>query len=334
MKPANEEFQGFDGREPIAGPSALPRQACTFRLRQSATPFVTEALSRGLARQAIPLLVDQGKRWCVGVRAISKSTVGSKKAVAKMTANLQQVGHRSRLVQVIGRTPNGRRSTVCAFVPRYFKPEGVSRPAVLFDLMQLHVSVKGMEVGFDVGTPLLVTEHALERMFLRLNTVGLGLMYQEVHDAVLMSPCVKRVGSALGLRQLPLLTRAGFFRCDLDVDSEIVVAKTWIPDRLERGRWAPVVETIRDSLSQAGGEAAFAHYLGQGMFGPLKDVDHEVVAALTQSLSRFPWLREGHAQRPDPVGRKWAMARRAANAASFDDQENGAALRVSLSTDT
>jgi hypothetical protein len=283
----------------------------------SSTPFVDRSLSRGLAYRAFSVLVSQGERHRAGFAPIFHRRFRSKKTVNQVVARLENLGERCRLIQVIGRTPNGRLVSVCQFVPVRLPKETDRKDGVLgFDFYQVIVSVRGAVPGTDCGIRLAACEHAIERLFQRLNTLDLGAVSEELHDAMLLAIPVAIAGRALGLRQLALPTSSGAFLCDLTAGDGKVVAKTWLSDCALGTRWNPVVARVRDAVRATGDVEALAGFLAMGMNGPLVDQPHPLALALQQALAPFGWLREVYTPRPDPIGERWANAREAANCQS------------------
>jgi|APFre7841882724_1041349.scaffolds.fasta_scaffold10890_1 hypothetical protein len=297
-------------------PDALsdPEVAASPPAAPSPTPFINQTLSRGLAYRAVSVLAAQGDRYRAGLAPIFRRRFRSKKTVTQVVARLERLGERCRLIQVIGRTPNGRLVSVCPFVPVRLFPEDHRRRGIVgFDLYQLVVSVRGALPGPDWGPQLAASEHAIERLFLRLNTLDLGAVSEELHDAVLLAIPAVIAGRALGLRQLALPTSSGAFLCDLTADRGQVIAKTWLSDCALGTRWNLVVAQVRDAVLATGGVETVAGFLAMGMDGPLAGQPHALVEALQQALAPFGWLREEYTPRPDPVGTTWTNAREAAN---------------------
>jgi hypothetical protein len=263
------------------------------------------------------VLAAQGARYLASMLPIVRRRVRSKKAVGQGVGRLTAPGERCRLIKVIGRTRNGRQASVCAFVPSCPTPFETS-PAcgVNFDLYQLQLSARGIAPGPDCGTALVAGEHAIERLFLRLNTLDLGAVFDELHNAMLLALPVMLAGRTRGLRQMALPTAGGAFLCDLPPSGGCMVAKTWIADGALGRRWHPVVACVRDVVqgAGAGGERALAEFLALGVDGSLAEQPHALRRRLQDVFAGIPWLSEPYAPRPDPVGQHWTDARKAANA--------------------
>ena len=195
----------------------------------SSAPVVNQSLSRGLAYRAVSVLAAQGDRYRSAFGPIFNRRFRSKKTIKQVVGQLTSLGERCHLIQVIGTTPNGRLVSVCPFVPvRLPREEHRRRGIIAFDFYQVIVSVRGARPGDDWGMRLGACEHAIERLFLRLNTLDLGAVSEELHDAMLLASPVSIAGRTLGLRQLALPTSSGTFLCDLTPGSGEITAKTWI----------------------------------------------------------------------------------------------------------
>ena len=286
----------------------------------SSAAFVNRSLSRGLACRAVSVLATQGDCYRARFAPIFRRRFRSKKAVTQVVSQLANLGERCRLIQVIGRTPNGRLVSVCQFVPARLTHEDRRKDGIVgFDFYQVIVSVRGAFPGPDFGTQLAACEHAIQRLFLRLNTLDLGAVSEELHDAMVLAIPAAIAGRALGLRQLAVPTSSGAFLCDLTAGDGKVVAKTWLSDCALGTRWNPVVTRVRDAVRAVGGVDALAGFLAMGMNGPLAAQPHPLVEALQQALAPFGWLKGEYVPRPDPIGDRWANAREAANSESAAD---------------
>jgi hypothetical protein len=268
---------------------------------------VNQSLSRGLADQAFAALERQRVRYRNGIEASLRQRVRSKKAVARTTRALQQLGERLCLIQTIGRSPNARHVSIGQFVPCVASADGHRRAE--FMLQSLALSTAGVRPGPDAGRILAAREHAVERLFQRLNTLDLGKATRELHDAMLLSLPLCDVALELDLRQVALPTTSGAFICDVDPGRGCIDARTWLDDESMGERWAPVVAHLRDALAIAGGDDALAVVLSVGLEAARADDDTGLYRNLRAALGPFGWLRQTYLPRPDPVGDRWKRAR-------------------------
>lgn len=274
--------------------------------------FVTESLSHGLALRAINVLSDQGEKYWSSLVPILRRRTSSKKAVRQAVTSLRRIGERAKLIQVIGSTPNERLACVWPFVPSRVAPcDRVPGGGVAFDAIPFHVSVRGIFPG-DSEAALAVAEHALERLYQRMNTLDLDAVSDELHDAMLLAQPIAIVARRLGLNQLALPTSSGTLLCDVP-QTGCVVARTWLSTCQLGPRWAPVDDAVRDAVNASGSEQGLATFFAQALGGPLAAQSHPLLDNLDTALKRFAWLQQVYAPRPDPVGGLWTAAREAAN---------------------
>ncbi|MEP7208078.1 MAG: hypothetical protein ABI920_14150 [Casimicrobiaceae bacterium] len=266
---------------------------------------MNESLSRGLADRFLDVLAQQGDRYRTGLRDLPWHPPSNKKAIGRIRQTFIQLGERTNLIQVIGSTANARQVTVCQFVPHVLGA-GSGRAAPLrFVLNQFVISRHGIGTGPDCGVALAATEHAVERLFLRLNTLDLGAVVGELQDAMLLALPLWTVGLSLRLRQVALPTSSGAFLCDLDPDRPYLRAKTWIANPQMSLRWRRVVNAVDSAVGSAGGPTALAEVLGVGISQSLDDEGARVFALLAEALASHPWLRNPYVPRVDIVGDAW-----------------------------
>lgn len=277
------------------------------------SPHVNQSLSRGLADRALAMFDRQSERYRNSLELVLRHRVRSKKAVARLTKALKEHGERAALIQTVGSSPNGRHVTICQFVPRLVRQR--EHPGVEFLLYQYKLSPDGLRRGPDTGKRLAAGEHAVERLFQRLNTLDVAKVTVELHDAVLLALPLCAIARALDLRQLPVPTTSGSFLCDVDPRAGTVEAKTWLATEAIGDRWWPVVSDVRSAVTNAGGEQALAMALSMEIDASLRE-ELELYAKLRSALARHSWLREEYTARPDPIGERWRLAHLAAAAQS------------------
>jgi hypothetical protein len=166
--------------------------------------------------------------------------------------------------------------------------------------------------GSDCGDVLEVDEHAIERLFLRLKALALPSVSNELKDAMLLTLPLTEVAERLSLKQLALPTSNGAFLCHHDSESHILLAKTWLPAYAMGSRWCSVRSAIRETNEKFGGEEELAQLFGAGMKRSIADGDCGVIEDVLSALSKFHWLREQYAPRPDAIGDIWNAAKRQA----------------------
>ncbi|MEO5699016.1 MAG: hypothetical protein ABIS17_15140 [Casimicrobiaceae bacterium] len=266
---------------------------------------VNESLSRGLADRFLDVLAQQGDRYRIGLRAMPWHPPSNKKAIGRIRQTFIQLGERTHLIQVIGSTANARQVTVCQFVPHVVGGSAGRTAPLRFVLNQFVISRHGLGTGPDCGVALAATEHAVERLFQRLNTLDLGAVVGELQDAMLLALPLWTVGLSLRLRQVALPTSSGAFLCDLDPDRPYLRAKTWIANPQIGLRWRQVINAVESAVEAAGGPTALAEVLGTGISQALDDDGARVFAQLAEALASHPWLRNPYVPRVDIVGEAW-----------------------------
>ncbi len=279
-------------------PGRAPAQG-TRRVR------VTETLSRGLADRMLDVLGQQGERYRAGLREVLPQHARNKKTICRARQAFVDLGERTRLIQVIGSTANQRQVTVCQFVPHLIAGHGTQASALCFVLHQYVITRHGIRPGPDCGVALIAGAHAVERLFLRMNTLDPAAVVAELQDAMLLALPLWTVGLSLRLRQVALPTSSGTFLCDIDPDRRYLAAKTWIARPGVGARWASVVSALDRTVRASGGPMALAETLGTGIAQALDDDGSILFAQLAEALAAFPWLRDAYAPRPDVIGDAW-----------------------------
>ena len=158
----------------------------------------------------------------------------------------------------------------------------------------------------DAPPVLAVNEHALERLFQRLNVFDPAAVKDELHDAICMALYLVNAARRARLSQVVLPTRSGAFLCS--VEPAGLVAKTWIAESAGPCRHADPMRLARDYFTELGGEEGLGAEIGAlPIHAPLSII--EAPAGLVRALSGITWLKEAYVRRPDPVGEVWMRAR-------------------------
>ena len=265
---------------------------------------VNPSLSRGLADRAIDVLGRQGDKYRASLCSVLSRRARNKKSIGRMRQQFIQLGERTKLVQIIGSTPNGRQVTVCQFVPKLADTEP-HRRSLDFVLYQFVLSRHGLAPGPDFGTALVASEHTIQRLFLRLNTLDLGAVLRELHDAMLLALPLWVIALSLKLHQVPLPTSSGAFLCQVDAEHSHLVAKTWVPHSHLSARWLPVISAITEGVASSGGYSALAVALCAGIEQSLDDDSGTLFQQLAEALAGYPWLRSPYAPRVDRLAAAW-----------------------------
>lgn len=279
---------------------------------------VTSSMCRGLKDRGLAALEAQGDRFRSGINAVVWRRVRTKKGLRCSVSKLARLGEMARLVQVIGRTQNERDAVISQFVPSNVScNRSSSRKRLRFYLMQTVFSVRrGIGPGSDSGDVLEVDEHAVERLFLRLQTLALHMVADELRDAMLLTLPLTEVAERLGLRQIVLPTSNGAFLCHYGSDSRLILAKTWLPADGMGSRWGSVRSLICEANDNFGGDNELARLLGAGIKRSIADGECGVINGLMSALSKVRWLNDQYVPRPDVTGDLWEAAKRQALATS------------------
>ena len=178
--------------------------------------FVISSLCSALAQRGLSSLEAQGARFEEGLASIDRPRVKTKKELRWRLKQLARLGEMACVAQVIGRTQNERDASISQFVPyRVSAKRSTRRKQLRFYLLQTMFSVRrGIAPGSDSGDVLEVEEHAVERLFLRLQTLALHSVADELRDAMLLTLPLTEVAERLSLRQIALPTSRGAFLCD------------------------------------------------------------------------------------------------------------------------
>jgi hypothetical protein len=271
---------------------------------------VDKSLSRGLADG----ILDEFKARHAGyVEALGRTLVRVPRRradVRSMVEKLRSAGEEACLTQIIGRHPKSRWTAVIAFVPTVHKVEaGEANRLVLYEVVRLMIRTN-RHTAHSGRFPIVfgIQEHAIERLFLRLNVMNAAQVREEMHDAMCLSIMLCAAALESELKQLILPTRSGVFLCGVDAEKGRLVGKTWLHATSLQPRVQEVAQTVSGVLKDYGGESGIAQWLGElPMDTSVRDI--EVPEELAIRLNHFRWLHEEYSPRPDPEGETWIQAR-------------------------
>lgn len=274
---------------------------------------VDKSLSRGLADRVI----DEVKRNCedhlVGCKSILARMPRRRRDVMAQTQALVSVGERCSLTQVVGSHPKWRWSSISVFLPMVVSLQDfdATNRTIAFRVFRMYLHVDREPCCEPMlFVVLLVQEHAVERMFQRMNLTEASEIRSELHDAMCMSLPVLRVCRIHGLRQIALPTRSGVFLCSVTNDDEYLIARTWVANSNDSTRYHPVVESVYQLYEDMGGERGVAEQLA-AMPAGANVLEMPIPDASARRLADHRWLTEEYKPRADPVGETWKRAREA-----------------------
>jgi hypothetical protein len=153
--------------------------------------------------------------------------------------------------------------------------------------------------------------HALARLFLRLQTVELARVREELASTLVAWRALRHAGERLHLPQLLVPTHSGVFRCDIRAHARqggLPVAKTWIAFSTIGERDLAVINDTSRALNRwlaedpANDAALAGAWIGGTPPAGLTD-------ALARALERHTWLRTPYIERRDYLSEMWDAAR-------------------------
>jgi len=249
-----------------------------------------------------------GRTYARRVAQVFRMVPGKRHAVQHMARAVAAAGEACCLTQVIGNHPRWRWASSCAFIPHVRDRDDAAERTVFFVPLRAHFHVDRPSL-LDAEAPavLAVNEHALERLFQRLNVLDPAAVKEELHDAIGMALYLVDAARRARLLQVVLPTRSGAFLCS--VEPAGLVAKTWIAESAGPCRHAEPMRLARDYFAEVvGGEEGLGAEIGAlPINAPLSII--EAPAGLVRALSGIAWRRDAYVRRPDPVGEAWKRAR-------------------------
>mgnify|MGYP005806033427 CR=1 FL=1 len=273
--------------------------------------IVDKSLSKGLADRVLADFEDVAVQHVKACARIACEIPGKRCDVRRIATSLSILGERASLSQVLGSHPKWRWAVVASFLPLPGFVDGgtINNRTTRYYLFPVHLHVNKRGVLPREPVPILeVREHALERLFQRLNSTDPETVKDEIHDALCLSPHLLVACRALSLRQVVLPTQSGAFLCTLDSPLHVIQANTWIPYGACGTRREKAAAAIAECHKQLGGPRVIAEAIAALPYGEnLKAV--ESLVELETVLRRFHWLREEYEPGVDSEGEVWRQAR-------------------------
>jgi hypothetical protein len=269
--------------------------------------MIDKSLSRGLAERVLDEMSVLGRTYTRRVAQVFRMVPAKRHAVQHMARAVAAAGEACCLTQVIGNHPKWRWASSCAFIPHVQERNAAAERTMYFVPLRAYFHVDRPSL-LDPEAPavLAVNEHALERLFQRLNVQDPAAVKEELHDAICMALYLLNAARRARLRQVVLPTRSGAFLCS--VEPAGLVAKTWIAESAGPCRHGEPMRLARDYFADVGGEEGLGAEIGAlPIHAPLSII--EAPAGLVRALAGIAWLREAYVRRPDPVGEGWRRAR-------------------------
>jgi hypothetical protein len=269
--------------------------------------LVDKSLSRALADRVLEEMSRLASEYGSKLGAVLGKVPRKRTAVERQARDLAAAGEAAYLAQVIGRHPKWRWASTCAFIPHVHQQDAAAERTV--DFLPLRTALHVDRVGaFDpnVVPVLAINEHAVERLFLRLNVREPAAVREELHDAIFMSIHLLNAARRAGLNQAVVPTRSGAFLCSIEANR--LLAKTWIAWSGQPCRHTEPARLARQYFQAAGGEHGLGIAIGSlPLQAPFSSI--EGPEGLAPALAQIAWLHEPYARRADPVGDAWRAAR-------------------------
>ena len=266
---------------------------------------VTDRLATGLARHAIRRWKEQVQAVARHVEAVRARTPTTGKGLRKLVREMRRAYEPNSFQTFVLETKKG--CALSCVVPGIETLDEVDHLAVeqanwifhLDDRSQWHERL------------LAVHPHALARLFLRLQTVELGRVRQELESTLVAWRSLRSACERLQLAQLVVPTKGGVFRCDVRPDARqgvLPVAKTWIPFSTIGERDMDVVTEAAQAVGAWRSAAPTRDVeMGLGLIGGAPPP--ALTDALAGALARHTWLRTPYTERRDYLSEMWDAAR-------------------------
>jgi hypothetical protein len=275
---------------------------------------VDKPLSRGLADRALAQIQELAHRYSDGIRRSLQTAEAYPKRremVRRIATSLIDCGERASMMQILGRHPKWRWASLAAFLPDVKAPgNGRSDRSLNFGLFRFLVQVdRPFSFQGEFPVALAIQEHAIQRLFQRLNVITPATVRDEMHDALCLSLPLQAVACRLGLKQIVLPTRLGAFLCSFEPGVPLT-ARTWIERPERASRHGSVITAIENCYEPCAAEIEVAQELAAL---PIETdlVDFPASHSLLERLHGMSWLKEEYVPRADPVGDIWRQARAA-----------------------
>lgn len=271
--------------------------------------MIDKSLSRGLADRVLDEMADLARTYPAACRHALRSIPEKRHSVRAVADALLVAGEAACVTQIISTHPKWRWAGTCAFIPEVQRLEGGRMRTIAFQTVRIYAHIGRLPLAqCETGIVLAVHEHAIERLFQRLNVLDAAAVREELHDAMCLAVPLLNASRQLHHQQAVLPTRSGAFLCTVDEDGAGLVAKTWIPRAEESSRHAGPSRIAKEYFIGSGGEQGIGLEIGALPIATSLSAI-QVPDSLLRELERTTWLRGPYERRPDPVGQLWAAAR-------------------------
>jgi hypothetical protein len=268
---------------------------------------VDKSLSRGLADNILQELQEINSRYIDLLQSLPCQALRRRGEVQSQSVDLKLGGERLSLLQMTANHPKWRWAMLSVFLPTLIQTDESKKKREIHYLVLRLLFARSRSIFIsDPQSLLSITEHAFERLYLRLNVVNALQVKEEIHDALCLSVLLLPAALDLELKQVVLPTQSGVFVCS--VEGGCIVAKTWISSGTLSKRHLEVSEKLKHIYITNGGEFYAATQLGfMSINSRLSEVAYPV--EFIPLLRSFSWLKDIYIPRPDPEGEVWEKAR-------------------------
>lgn len=271
---------------------------------------VNKSLSRGLADRVLKEQVLASNRYLRECALACRRHPRKRGAVQALARELQCNGERASLSQVVANHPHWRWAIAAAFLPAIV-PAGLpstANRAIRYLLLPIHLHAGRRPIIQPIASVALdIREHAIERLFQRLNSMDPESVRDEVHEALCMALHLQQAAIAVGHRQAILPTKSGYFLCS-HAKGEPILAKTWVPYSDVPGTREKLARELASLHRSLEGEMRLGEAIGATPYGSvLGPMDR--LPEIETLLRRHAWLGQEYESGVDHESLIWDKAR-------------------------
>lgn len=271
--------------------------------------MVDKSLARGLRQRAIVTYRDLEAKYVRSLGAMMDRVVydapWSAKRARMLDEGLRSVGLRYALSSgYISDMKAGKHKVIVHYTPRLEN----DRFFVVLSKTRVHPRHPPHIV---TSSPILeLTEHVVERLFMRLRTMSFEAVQRELRSSFPLIAGLENAAIQLGLKQVPLPTFGGVLLCTYETPKQPLLARTWIRNNEEDSaqvsmskRWVGVLADLRAQIMTMTTDELWLSTVGY------QEERDALTALCAKSLGQHPWLREPYSKREDNLGAIWQAAR-------------------------
>lgn len=268
---------------------------------------VDKSLSRGLADRFLNEMRDFIGRYLKESQGLLTKAPAKRAAVELLATRLQSLGDHGGVTQIVANHPRWRWAIVAPFLPGIGPAVSSTNRTVRYFLLPTHFHIGRVPVRQpNTSIALDITEHALERLFQRLNTLEAESLRDEIHVALCLSTHLRPIVQLLGHKQAVLPTKSGYFLCQV-TEGEPIMAKTWLVSCDQPGRRELLAKSLLDAYEKVHGPRMLADCIGASPFGQMVE-NIDVIDPILNLLGDCDWLCNEHLPGIDRDAEAWRAA--------------------------